>query len=935
MQQSNLNNYNSILEGYREPTIVKAEFILSPTRIYNLEFDHNITMDELKLMIQKASHLRPNSFRLISKGENYTKFSSESFESLFPGQELVVFTLELILREGFNETEFLLEMNCPCSLHIDKFLLYYCFTCGKSVCYDCFSIGIHKGHQIQDKFFYLLPSKLLVEKLFESWSQNPYEDYKLIEDKTLVELRTNINITIFDKLFQILRDIQTKVNNVIEQYHYKNIQLSEIIRNSVRDTKLKCIKILDDLKERMNIKDIINNDHIFVDFDKAYKKLGNLHINSFNYNVMTYDEYTREIPSLVKNLINDINDRLFSCLNDIADNQKYEKILNLIVTKSGKSVNDIQIDKEVTSHIKPNYDIYTQKRFTMYDKYDLNYKNFDKLDVINEQVKGKKSVGPSNMSLINTHLKIINNNLDRNSIGITNINFTHKEYPNLFSNIINTEKVHITSNIRNINDIINSNISNNLINSNISNNIINSNISNNVNSNIPSNNLNILKTTTTTTNRIIEKTIYENNNIQTGKLQSNISIKPIQSNINKNNIFSSAQQARQTTLILQKNKYSEAPNRQFININNTLNDSFGSNSTMTNINKLAEDTLGQKYRQKIFSSQNNVNNINNEISQKTIHSLVNNNNNNNNINIKNFTFGMNYNISENTESETEKYNSIKKYLNGEFILAPITQTNAVKIVTYNNEEERAIDLIFPKHLDIESFLLECGYCNFNKILYVTGGIKEKEITNICLSVNISKRENQISKLSSMLFKRCCHSMVSYDHYLMAVGGSNLSSVERYNTLNDIWEEMPQMNYKRMYPILVIYKEYLYAFFGKSSKDEYCNAIERLKLNDGIKGNSWEMVQFNNPYNIDTRFYGCGVHVIGNLLYLFGGKCNDQTTNSLLFYNFDNNTLLKEKSSLDSNQYFRENKMHEFGDRLVQIVNDRLVGTYISLNAPSS
>ena len=903
MQQPNLNNYNSILEGYREPTIVKAEFILSPTtRIYNLEFDHNITMNDLKLMIQKATHLRPNSFRLISKGENYTKFSQESFESLFPGQESVVFTLDPILGEGFNETEFLLEMNCPCSLHIDKFLLYYCFTCGKSVCYDCFSIGLHEGHEIQDKFFYLLPSKFLVEKLFESLSQNPYEDYKLIEDKTLVELRTNINITIFDKLFQILRDIQTKVNNVIEQYHYKNIQLSEIIRNSVRDIKLKCIKILDDLKERMNIKDIINNDHIFVDFDRAYKKLGNLYINSFNYNVMTYDEYTSEIPSLVKKLINDINDRLFICLNDIADNQKYEKILNLIATKSGKSVNDIQIDKEVTSHIKPNYDIYTQKRFTMYDKYDLNYKNFENLDVINEEVKGKKSVGSSNISLINTHLKIINNNLDRNSIGISNINFSHKEYPNLFSNIINTEKVHITSKIRNING-------------NLSNNIINSNISNNVNSNIPSNNLNIIKTTTT---------IYENNNIETGKLQSNISIKPFQSNINKNNIYFSAQQDRQTTLILQKNKYSEAPNRQFININNTLNDSFGSNSTMNNINKVTEDTLSQKNRQKIF----------NEISQKTIHSLVNNNN-NNNINVKNFTFRMNYNISENTESETEKYNSIKKYLNGEFILAPITQTNAVKIVTYNKEEERAIELIFPKHLDIESFLLECGYCNFNKILYVTGGIKEKEITNICLSVNISKRENQISKLSSMLYKRCCHSMVSYDHYLMAVGGSNLSSVERYNTLNDIWEEMPQMNYKRMYPILVIYKEYLYAFFGKSSNDEYCNTIERLKLNDGIKGNSWEMVQFNNPYNIDTRFYGCGVHVIGNLLYLFGGKCNDQTTNSLLFYNFDNNTLLKEKSSLDINQYFRENKMHEFGDRLVQIENDRLVGIYISPNAPSS
>jgi hypothetical protein len=528
-------------------------------------------------------------------------------------------------------------------------------------------------------------------------------------------------------------------------------------------------------------------------------------------------------------------------------------------------------------------------------------------------------------------LKIINNNLNKSSIEITNINFSHKEYPNLFNTISNIENVHINNNISNNKaSIMRSNLNNNKA-SIISNNkasIISNNISNN--NNINNNNLNVIKTTTTTTNHIIEKTIYENKNIQTGIFQSNISNKPIQGNINKNNIFASAQQNRQTTLILNKPKNTEtALNRQFININNTLNDSFSSNSTLNNINKNAEDFLAQK-KQKIISQSG----VNNEISQTTINTLVNNNNNFNHNFIKNFSFGINQKILESTESEAEKYNSIKKYLNGEFILAPITQTNAVKIVTYYNEDERAIDLIFPKNLNIESFLLECGYCNFNKILYVTGGIKDKEITNICLSVNISKMESPISKLSSMIYKRCCHSMVSYDHYLMAVGGNNLSSVERYNTLNDNWEEMPQMNYKRMYPILVIYKEYLYAFFGKSNENEYCNTVERLKLNDGIKSNSWEMVQFNNPLNIDSRLYGCGVHVIGNLLYLFGGKCNDQTTSSLLLFNFDNNTLLKEKSCLDSNQYFRENKMHEFGDKLVQISADKFRGIYILPNAPS-
>jgi hypothetical protein len=55
---------------------------------------------------------------------------------------------------------------------------------------------------------------------------------------------------------------------------------------------------------------------------------------------------------------------------------------------------------------------------------------------------------------------------------------------------------------------------------------------------------------------------------------------------------------------------------------------------------------------------------------------------------------------------------------------------------------------------------------------------------------------------------------------------------------------------------------------------------------------------------------------------------------LLLFNFDNNTLLKEKSCLDSNQYFRENKMHEFGDKLVQISADKFRGIYILPNAPS-
>ena len=55
-----------------DPVITKAKFIFPNERIYTLEFDHNIQMQELKTIIQKAAHLRRNSFRYtLSRRRRY------------------------------------------------------------------------------------------------------------------------------------------------------------------------------------------------------------------------------------------------------------------------------------------------------------------------------------------------------------------------------------------------------------------------------------------------------------------------------------------------------------------------------------------------------------------------------------------------------------------------------------------------------------------------------------------------------------------------------------------------------------------------------------------------------------------------------------------------------------------------------------------------
>ena len=140
-----------------------------------------------------------------------------------------------------------------------------------------------------------------------------------------------------------------------------------------------------------------------------------------------------------------------------------------------------------------------------------------------------------------------------------------------------------------------------------------------------------------------------------------------------------------------------------------------------------------------------------------------------------------------------------------------------------------------------------------------------------------------------------------------------------------------MNYKRMYPILVIYNGYLYAFFGKINNYEFCNSIERLRLYREMEKEKWEMVQFNNPNKIDTRLYGCATHVTNNYVYLLGGKCNEITTDEILYFNFEKNLLRKQLSTLKRKESFRENKLHKIGGQLVQIVDNTFCGTFFNFS----
>ena len=319
-----------------EPNIVKAQFILSTTRIYTLEFDQNIEMRELKIMIQVAAHLKKNNFRLFSEGEEYTQCNEEKFDSIFPNQKLVVFTIQKGEGEAFDESELLLQINSPCQIHQEKFLLYFCFDCNCSICCDCFTIGSHKGHHIQDKCFYLLSTKFLVDKMFESWSRNPYDDYKISAD--LTELKNKLNNVYFSKLFQLLKEVQNKCNDLIDNYNNINNNSLANIRDSVRDIKVSCIKVLDELKEKLDIKDIVNNEETFKKIDMAYKELGRVQNERFMKNLSYFRELNQNVSMQVKALIENIYNMILETLKRAFNEEQFNSIKFQINEKFVKPV---------------------------------------------------------------------------------------------------------------------------------------------------------------------------------------------------------------------------------------------------------------------------------------------------------------------------------------------------------------------------------------------------------------------------------------------------------------------------------------------------------------------------------------------------------------------------------------------------------------------
>jgi hypothetical protein len=290
----------------------------------------------------------------------------------------------------------------------------------------------------------------------------------------------------------------------------------------------------------------------------------------------------------------------------------------------------------------------------------------------------------------------------------------------------------------------------------------------------------------------------------------------------------------------------------------------------------------------------------------------------------------------------KKQNLNKTHINIErnkplfLFMYPIFNTNKI-IGTIEGETTGKINVDFEQafnkqDIQLRKFILGGAYCNHGRYLFITGGEEsQKDIGKIFLRITINKNDNKskMVKMPMMNYSHWNHSMISNDNYIFVIGGYNSNKCEFFNIKNLKWEKMFDLNCKeRQRSMLVIHKNYLYAFMGYTQSD-ILDIVERVYIGDNnLTINKWENIIISNEYNLNLKFYGSGIYTRGNDMYFIGGKFgksdNDNEYKKEIYsFCFDGMKFNNIEIRFDGKLNFIENKFH-FCDK-------DTVGNFVDLN----
>ena len=381
-----------------QPKLIRQTiFEISKDIKYKFDLDETTTLYELKKILCNAAHLKKGAFNVYHNDEDYTyNYDDQTILDLFPEEQKIYFT---VLKTNYEEEDFSIKIQTysSCEIHEEKYLIFYCYTCKKSICINCFKES-HKEHNVKEKFDYLAPTKLIVDRIFsDSLIYHADENY----DKTFsaYELKKRLNSILFVQLKNMITQISYKLNDIIDYFNRSVVETRENINENIIRLKDFSIDSYNALKEDINNNKIIINDDIFLTLDQKIKEIEDSK-NILKKNADKYLEINMNFEN-IKNFVNQIYSDIFTNLENQLSLTTYYQIKDNISKSLVQPILKDDINKKLCLNV------------------EVARKSINQIDYEMSQLL------PSNIS------NNINNN-ESNSLNIENNPFCHT--PNIAKN---------------------------------------------------------------------------------------------------------------------------------------------------------------------------------------------------------------------------------------------------------------------------------------------------------------------------------------------------------------------------------------------------------------------------------------------------------------------------------------------------------------------
>jgi hypothetical protein len=295
------------------PKIIKTIFHIDDTngRIYNIDMNEDTDINHIKSIVQMTARVNKLGLRMFHKATDieYTKYTDETLEELFPGLETIEFFAIIDRSYRLEEEHNQLKMGKTCEIHPHKYCIFYCFDCQRSLCSKCVGSGEHQDCSFSEKFDYLKPSVKLVDNMFSDIDNLVEQVSSNNDNKSDIEqFKIKLKMNYFPTLQDQLKKIEAKVMEQIDYYNsHCTVTVNSVKNNSVK-LKKSCIEGLDELKYQIDIENMLKDEGVFLHFDAKVKQMTDEKGKIY--------EDTQKLQNVV-NTFNHIKHKLEAAFNEI------------------------------------------------------------------------------------------------------------------------------------------------------------------------------------------------------------------------------------------------------------------------------------------------------------------------------------------------------------------------------------------------------------------------------------------------------------------------------------------------------------------------------------------------------------------------------------------------------------------------------------------